>query len=454
MLDWQDEFDTSHEWDQAEELAIEAHELYENGQMQKAMEKLDLAIRQRPEHGQWQFNMALTLDALGEYEKAIAFYERAAELAPGDIEILNCLGVDCTRTGLYDQAIDYFEQIEQIDPNFEPAYCNRIIVYTEMEQHDRAEQMFYTAQQINPDCPLCFYNIGNSLFTRGQYEKAIWCWDKCASLDPAHPQIHYRIAQACWISGQGCRARQEFIAELRRNPADLDVILDFGLFLLESGDLIAAREKFTRILEFDESFTLAHFYLGEVYRIQGAEEQAFACYRRALQGDPSLVGPRFRLAELCLKRGQPCKAVSLLRDEFEQGIEDIEVLLAMGWMFLRADTASDAANCFVQILNEAGPHNEAFYGLAMTLAAHADYEGALHCVEQALCIGPCRPDWLLAAAWLCCKLRKWPQAEECIRKCRQLQPNRQPWESRCRRLLRFIRCSQFIDAVKAFLKKP
>lgn len=454
MLDWQDEFGgTSHEWDQAEELAVEAFDLYENGQIKEAMEKLNSAIRLRPQHGEWYFDMGLTLDALGQHEKAIEFYERALESAPGDVEILNCLGVDCTRTSHYDRAIEFFEQIEQIDPAFEPGYCNRIIAFTEMEQHERAEQMFYLAQQINPDCALCFYNIGNSLFTRGRYERAIWCWDKCAQLEPNHPQIHYRLAQACWVSGQGNRAREEFLTELRKNPMDLDVILDFGLFLLESGDLDAAKEKFSRILEYDAAFAAAHFYLGEVYRIQGASQQALACYRRAHEGDDSLIGPRFRMAELCLRQGDVHRAVSLLREEFRLGIEDVDILLAMGWLFLQAGLVTDASNCFMQILNEAGTHEGAFYGLGMTLAVHGDYEGALHCVEQALCVNSSRPDWLLAAGWLCYQLEEWPQAAECIRKCLQLHPSRQPWRNQCRRLQRAIRVKKIISAARSIFSR-
>ncbi|MCI0498857.1 MAG: tetratricopeptide repeat protein [Planctomycetales bacterium] len=454
MLDWQDEFDgTSHQWDQAEELAVEAYGLYEEGHMQKALEKLDLAIRLRPEHGEWYFDMGLTLDALEQYEKAIEFYQHALEFAPGDVEILNCLGVDCTRAGQYDRAIEFFERIEQIDPAFEAAYCNRIIVYTEMEQHERAEQMFYMAQQISPECPLCFYNIGNSLFTRGCYERAIWCWDKCAQLDPNHPQIHYRLAQACWVSGQGGRAQEEFLIELRKNPMDLEVILDFGLFLLESGDMEGAKEKFSRILEFDKTFAAAQFYLGEVYRIRGAAEQAHGCYRRAHQGDGSLIGPRFRMAEFCLKQGDKHRAISLLREEFQLGVEDVDVLLAMGRLFLQNGLVTDASNCFMQVLNGAGTHDGAFYGLGMALAIHGDYKGAVDCVEQALCVNSSRPDWLLAAGWLYYKLEKWLQADECVQKCRRLHRGRQPWQARCRCLQRAVRCKKILTAVKGVFSR-
>ncbi|MHC4232881.1 MAG: tetratricopeptide repeat protein, partial [Planctomycetota bacterium] len=137
MLDSGNDFDYGSEWDQAEQMATEAYELYEEGQMQRAMEKLNEAIELGPEHAEWYFNMALTLDGLEQYDKAIEYYQRALECTPGDVEILNCMGVNYTRTAQYDLALTVFEQIEKIDPMFEPAYCNRIITYTEMEQYNR-----------------------------------------------------------------------------------------------------------------------------------------------------------------------------------------------------------------------------------------------------------------------------------------------------------------------------
>ncbi len=436
MFDSLESFDSDHEWDQAENMVAEAFELYEQGQLKEALERLNLAINTGPEHGEWYFNAALALDGLEEYDKAIEFYERALDFNPDDLEILNCLGVDYTRTAQYDLALETFEQIEQLDPGFEPAYCNRIITYTEMEQHEKAEQMFYLAQQIHPDCALCFYNIGNSLFSRGQYERAIWCWDKCAELDGGHPQIHYRLAQACWVSGQGERAKKEFLIEIRKNPADLEVILEFGLFLLENGELDAAKEKFSRILEFEENHAQARFYQAEVYFLQGNMQQAIDWYHRAVQADPQLSGPRYRLAQICRQGGEFTKGVELLRQELQLSIDDTDILSAMGWLFLEMGADSDAGSCFLQVLERAEANESVFYGLGMSLAMGGEYESALRCVRHAVRLNPKRPEILLCAGWLSFKLEKWSHAIWYAVKCQVISRGRQPYRSRCLELKR------------------
>ena len=272
----------------AEHKARKAFELYENGKISQALSELETALEINPSNGSWHFNKALTLDTINRFDDAISEYEIALQLNPDDLEILNSLAIDYTRTGQYDVAIDIFEHIQELDPKFEPCYCNRIITYTETGQHDLAEQMFYLAQQINPNCALCYYNIGNSLFARGQYEKAIRCWQRTAKLEPNHPQINYRIAQAYWYKRDNARAREYFLAELRTNAGDVDVILDFGLFLLEVGDIESAKEKFNRILELVPDFAAALFYLGEI-AFSNADYEA-------LQKDNMLTGPQYRLA--------------------------------------------------------------------------------------------------------------------------------------------------------------
>ncbi len=453
MFDSLDDYDSTHEWDQAENMAIEAFSLYEQGQMRQAFEKIGNAIELSPEHGSWYFNAALALDGLEEYEKAIDYYKRALGFNPDDVEILNCLGVDYTRTTHYDLALKTFERIEAIEPGFEPAYCNRIIAYTEMELHDKAEHMFYLAQQIDPDCPICFYNIGNSLFTQGNYEKALWCWDKCAELDPNHPQIHFRLAQTCWVSGQGQRARQEFLIELRHNPMSLEVLLDFGLFLLESGDLEAAKEKFNRILEFDENFALAKFYLAEAYFAQANLSAAGLWYQRAIESDRRLIGPRFRLARLCLKNDELLTGIDLLREELGLGIEDSDVLASIGWLFIEMGAQSDASGCFLQILDQDDTSNQAFFGLGISLALNAEYQGALECLNHAIQLKPQKPELLLCAGWVCCKLQLWQQGTQYIRQCQAIHPNVEPWRGRCRELKKAIRINKIIQKMRDFIHR-
>jgi len=371
-------------YNNAEHKARKAYELYEDGMMTQALTELEQALEINPANSAWHFNKGLTLDAINRFEEAIAEYETALELSPNDLEILNSLAVDYTRTGQYDRAIRTFEYVEQLDPKFEPGYCNRIITYTEMNLHDLAEQMFYLAQQIEPDCALCFYNIGNSLYARGEYKKAIRCWLKTAELEPAHPQINYRIAQAYWSDGDPCLAQEHFLVELRSNPGDIEVILDFALFLLELGDIESSKEKFNRILELDPEFAPAAFYLGEIAFDHNDFPQAETLFEEALNRDPGLPGPHYRLAQCALANKRPRETRAYLLAELELDIEDAGTLVSMGSMFLRLGDNDHAMHCLLRATNLDASSTDAFYYLGVTAANKGHLDDAAQFFSHAL----------------------------------------------------------------------
>ena len=371
-------------YDKAEHKANKAFELYENGKETDALVELDEALEINPSNSSWHFNKALVLDAKGLFDEAVIEYETAMHLAPNDLEILNSLAVDYTRTGQYDLAIETFEHIEALDHGYEPCYCNRIITYTEMGQHDLAEQMFYLAQQINTDCALCYYNIGNSLFARKAYKKAIRCWLKTAELEPSHPQINYRIAQAYWSDGDMRRSRQHFLQELRNNPGEIDVILDFGLFLLEVGNIESAKEKFNRILELKPDFAPALFYLGEIVFGNDDYERAIELFNQALKEDDKLIGPRFRLAQYALMRGQSQEASDYLVSEVELAPEDADTWVSMGSMFLSIDDLDYATHCLMKAVNIDCANADAYYYLGLVSTLKGWFEDALDFFTQTL----------------------------------------------------------------------
>jgi len=380
-------------YSEAERKAHQAYELYQDGKMLGALNALETALEINPSNGSWHFNKALTLDAVSRFGDAISEYEMALQLDPDDLEILNSLAIDYTRIGLYDLAIDTFEHIQSLDPTYEPCYCNRIITYTEMGLHNLAEQMFYLAQQLKPDCALCFYNIGNSLYARGEYKKAIHCWLKTAELEPTHPQINYRIAQAYWSDGDSEHARDYFLREIRNNPGDIDTILDFGLFLLEVGDIESAKEKFNRILELEPDSAAALFYLGEIAfqraALDGTDyERAIQLFNQAIREDNLLAGPRYRLAQYALMKGQKQQAKEYLFAEVELAPEDPDILVSMGSMFLIAGEPDYAKHCFLKAVDIDSTSAAGFYYLGLVSAINGQLEDAAEFFGQVLDIKP------------------------------------------------------------------
>ena len=283
--------------------------------------------------------------------------------------------------------------------------------------------MFYLAQQIEPDCALCYYNIGNSLFARRQYKKAIRCWLRTAELEPRHPQINYRIAQAYWSAGDCEHSREHFLAELRLNPGDVDVILDFGLFMLESGQVESAKEKFNRILELDPASAVALFYLGEIALNNNDYEQAVQLFKQASQKDNTLAGPCYRLAQYALMTGQEQKARAYLLSELKLAPEDANALVSMGSMFLEVGDIDYATHCLLRAVDIDCANADAYYYLGVARTMKGVFEDAAEFFAHTLDISSGHIPALRDSAIVYLAMGRLANAAERIKKARSLAGN-------------------------------
>jgi tetratricopeptide (TPR) repeat protein len=267
---------------------------------------------------------------------------------------------------------------------------------------------------------LCYYNIGNSLFARGEYKRAIRCWLRTAELEPTHPQINYRIAQAYWSENKTEQSREHFLAELRINPGDVDVIFDFGMFLLETGDIESAKEKFNRILELDTDFAAAFFYLGEIAFNSNDCEKSLELYNRALQKDSELQGPCYRLAQHALMKDQKTEARAYLVSELKLALEDVDTLVSMGSMFLVIDDLGCATHCLLRAVDIDSANAEAYYYLGVISAIKGEFEDAAELFAHTLDIKSEHVPALRDSASVYLAMGKLTDAAERISKARAL----------------------------------
>jgi tetratricopeptide (TPR) repeat protein len=377
----------------AEARVESAHRHFEQGRWPEAAAELRAAIDINPHNAAWHYNLGLTLEAMDDFVRAGEALQRAVELEPDDVEILNSLGVNLTRQAMYAESLEIFGRIEKIDPAYEPSYCNRIITYTEMAQHDRAELMFYLARQVKDECALCCYNMGNSLYARQEYDRAIDCWQQTLRLDLNHRHANARIAEALWTKGDLAGARKYYEAELQCDVDDIETLLDYGEMLMDLGQLDEAREKFVEALKINPGDAAALFCLGELAMNKRAMAAAERHFRRALQADPAYPLVHARLARVLLKRGRLQEAAKHLLYEIKHAGNDIDILHELGHLLLEAKLVKQANSVLKQLVDLAPGDAHARHNLAVSFfRLNKHREGIKHC-REALKL---KPDYVLA----------------------------------------------------------
>ena len=319
------------EWNQAEQHAQKARQLYEMGQWDKALAELRLALAFDPSQSDWHFGMGLTLDALHRYNEAVQSYERVLKLrGEDDVETLLYLGVDLIRIERPRRAIEVLERAEKAadaDAERHSSYCHRILAYSHLGNHDEAEVMFYLAQQIVEECPVCYDHLAQSLETRGVLDRALWCWQQALKLDPHYADVHLNLARLHRRLGQADRSQAAYLRQLRETPGDVQTILELGDLLVSMEQYGQAAEKFRRVLELDSRVALAHLALGRISLMTGHLDAAQLELQTADQLDASIAGVHLALAQLHYRRGDRQRALSHLRIELDRaGHSPVETL--------------------------------------------------------------------------------------------------------------------------------
>ena len=376
------------DWLDAETRVERAHDLYEEGRWAEAAAELQAAIAINPYNAAWHFNLALTFEVMEDYAQACKAYRSSLALSPNDVETLNCLGVSLTRLGQYSEALGSFEAISRLDAAHEPAYCNRIVTYCELGQHDKAEVMFYMAQQIKVDCPLCFYNMGNSLYARSDYRRAIYCWTRTLEIDPGHPYAHARIAEARWAEGDLAGAAEQFAAELDVSGGDPDIWVDYAELLSELEKYDQAEQCCRKALELEPDHTAANYCLGELALVRNRPAIAEQHFRHVLKAEQDYPGIHAKLAEALIRRGRIQQAAKHLVTEMRRSGDDPVMLQELGQLLLEAHLSRHANGVLRRLVDLSPDDPCAQHNLAVSFfRMHRIDEGIRHC-RKALKLKP------------------------------------------------------------------
>ncbi|WP_432799216.1 tetratricopeptide repeat protein [Poriferisphaera sp. WC338] len=342
------------DWFEAERHAERAHQFFENGQWDSALDELRMAIDQNPNKYEWHYGMGMTLDAMERHEEAIEAYYRALSLEPGDLQTMLNLAVDLIRIGKPQRSVSILEDVEKIDSTIEASYCHRIMAYAQLGDHDKAEEMFYLARQFEEDCPVCYDHLALSLMYRSEFKRAIWCWQQVLKMEPHYPGVRGNLARVHQKLGHFDRARRLFLRQLRLDPGDVDTLLQLAYLLCEMRLDSEAAEKLRHVIELDPTIPEAHAELGLLALKQGHLDAAGRRLRRAKRLDPQRPGVHLGLAKVAMRLGERSEARDYLFDELENFGQTVEQLLDMAGLFIKLEMPEEALDSLVTL--EDGEH--------------------------------------------------------------------------------------------------
>jgi tetratricopeptide (TPR) repeat protein len=153
-----------------------------------------------------------------------------------------------------------------------------------------------------------------------------WDWHSAAqefetaiSLNPAYAQARQWFAMNCLAPrGRFGRAREELMVAAELEPVSLPIATSLGALDFIEGNHAAAIQRFRTVLELDEGFYLAYYFMGQAY----TEMRMYAEAIRELERAVALThGSSESLAALACAQaaaGQRAESCQLLRELSER----------------------------------------------------------------------------------------------------------------------------------------
>lgn len=216
----------------------------------------------------------------GNYEKALTYYTKALSLGEENAVILNDIGVIYEQFGVTERAEESYLRAVRLDENYLPAYMNLAYLYKRRGDMPRAAQYFekrlkragkddpWAAKakseldKINPavsrkilkeqakalaeelvsESRDNFYldlshasehlERGDEFLAKNEFEKALGAYDEALKITPDNPKI---------LKAKRTAEYKQAVEAIRKHS-------DLALHLLNVGDVVSAKEEFSKIL--------------------------------------------------------------------------------------------------------------------------------------------------------------------------------------------------------------
>lgn len=297
--------------------------------------------------------------ANGDFDRAAEYFERVVEAAPQDARARTRLGVSRLAGGQTESAFADLEAASRLDERLAQPDVALILASLRGGDHDKALRAYGELERKYPDSPYTHNLKGGVLLAKRNFSGAREAFERALALKPDFVAAAINLAR---------------LDLLENRPAD-------------------ARARFERIVASSPGNAHAHVLLAEVLAQTGAPRaEVQALLDRAVEANPTAIGPRLAMVRFYLGHGEPAKAVALAHEAVAANPDNPR---ALEWL-ARAQSAAGSHQQAVAALStlvRTRPSPEVFVALADAQWAAGDKSGAEQAIRRALRM---RPDLLEA----------------------------------------------------------
>jgi tetratricopeptide (TPR) repeat protein len=294
-------------------------EYEKKGEYDKALAEYDRAIELNPWYDEVYYNRGNIYAMRHDLDRAINEFSRAIELKADYYMAYHNRSLAYAMKGMYNEALVDINKSIQFDPTYALAYCNRANIYCRLQRLDLAIADYTKAMELSEDYYDAVYNRGVTYSDMGEYDKAIADFDRALGLKPRSADAYSSRGFARFKKEDFEGALKDIDRAIELNPQHAAAFHNRGQVYGVMGQKERAIADFSKAIELDPSHAIAHRNRGYIYSLEEKWNEAIADYTKAIEFDGRYALAIFDRSVAYSKVG-----------DFEKAMADVERLQAMG----------------------------------------------------------------------------------------------------------------------------
>lgn len=153
-------------------------------------------------------------------------YRRALACDPQHYNAYYGLGMCCMKLGQYDRALLFFEKARNINPVNVILICCCGVALEKLSYQEKALQYYELACDLQPSSSLAKFKKAHLLYSMARYSAALENFEELTKLAPDEATVHFLLGQVYQIMGRKKDAVKEFTIAMNLDPKGNPLIID------------------------------------------------------------------------------------------------------------------------------------------------------------------------------------------------------------------------------------
>jgi len=389
----------------SEEVVLNLARLYaDSGDVEHAAKVIE-TVPVSDRSPKMEFALGAAYDQLKQTKDAIAAYQRAADMEPGDVRTLAALAQALLDDNQLDEALKQYQQLAETDPEDIGALIHIGEIQRRQGKYEDALTTIRKARKKDPSSLEAGYNEGLLLDVLGRYDEAAQTYEKMVDLTS--------------------HANGAYTAEEKNNRG---IFLErLGAVYHEENKTAEAIAAYQKMIDLGGDMALRGFQ-GQVdtYRDAKQFDKAVEVSHKAVEANPKDRDLKLMLAGELTDLGKGEEGLAMAKGLIANTGEDRTVWLALGQMYVRMRRWKDAEDAFGKASPLTTKQEDRIYLLFLKgelAERQKHFEPAEQFFRQALDLDPANAMTLNYLGYMLAdKGLRLPEALKLIRKAVELEP--------------------------------